>query len=133
MNITGGHNRLIQLVRQIDNLPVDILQLFVARYLSRIDEKTVIGKGLYFQIIIWIRYPKELLFFLSLENCTVNLTGFTSASQDKTLSVFCQNGFWYSRPFIEIFQMTFLKLTYTDFSGRHRFLQAEWHDRFHCF
>ena len=90
MHITGSKHRLVQLLSQFDNLPVQILQIFFRLDVFSVfltDHKCIIADWLNLQIIIKVRNTNNFLFCFSFQNCLEQFSRFTGRSQNQSLPV----------------------------------------------
>ena len=90
MHVTGGGHRLVKLLSQPHNLPVDLLNIIHGRDIRRplrLNHKVVVPQRLYFQIIIEIHKPRNLCIGFFLQKRPVKLPRLTGAPQNQPLPV----------------------------------------------
>ena len=87
MNIAGSNHRFPQFLAQPNHGTIQISQIFLRVDIDLLifKHETVIGNGLYFQIIVERGDTLQLIFSLFLQNCLEQLTGFTGRANDQTL------------------------------------------------
>ncbi len=90
MHVAGGDNRLVKLLSQPHNLPVnlhDILHGVDIRHPLRLDHKAVVAKWLYFQIVIKTHQSGDLRVGLFLQKRPVKLPRLAGAPQNQAFPV----------------------------------------------
>ena len=90
MHVAGSGDRLVELLSQPYNLPVDlhdILHGIYIRHPLRLNHKAVVAKRLYFQIVIKIHKPCDLRVGLFLQKRPVKLPRLAGAPQNQPLPV----------------------------------------------
>ena len=83
MHITGRHHRLVKLLAQFHHTPVDVPDVFHGvnvRQTVRFDHELIVAKRLDLQIIVKIYQPCDLCLCRSLQQGTVQFSGFTGAA-----------------------------------------------------
>ena len=90
MYVTSSHDRFVELLPKMHDLPVQIHDIFhrIDRsYFVTLYHKCIVSKRLDFQIVIKIHDLRDRLIRLSIQKCTVKLSGFAGTSHDQTFPV----------------------------------------------
>ena len=106
VSITGSDYRLIVLFTEGDYASVKISERFVIRNLMLVHQKSIVGKRLYFKIIVKVYYILDLRFGLALKYRREELSRLAGRAYYKSLSVLFKLGLGDSRHLSEIIQIT---------------------------
>ena len=108
MYVAGGYHRLIVLLSQLHDPPVDVLNILDGIDQTDffiVDHEGVVSRGLDLQIIIKIHNPRDIRLALFIQQGAVQLSRLAGASQDQPLPALLQEAFGNSGPFRIIVQM----------------------------
>ena len=108
MHITGSHYRLIKLLSQLNDLLIDLNQVFLrvdGIILLILDHKPVISQRLDLQIIIKIHQSCDLRLRCIPKQCLVKLTGLAGASNEQSIPVCFKYTLGNSWLMVKIFDM----------------------------
>ena len=108
MHITGGHHRLVELLSQRNNPPVDIPDILLGLdipELLRLDHERVVPHRLNLQIIIEIHQSGDLDIRLPVQERPVQLPRLAGAAQDQPFPVLFHEALGYPWHLLKIGQM----------------------------
>ena len=108
MNVTGCNDRLVELLAELDDPPVDLLYVLDginAPDLLRGDHELIVPAGLYLKVIIEIYQSGNLHIALSVQKRTVKLSRLAGAAEDQPLPILHHKALRYPRMTVEIGQM----------------------------
>ena len=91
MNVARCHNRFTEFLAELNNFPVQILQVFLRSHVRdtvTLNHKPVVPDRLYLIVVVEIRQSGDLLGGALLQNCLVKFSRLTGAANEKTFSVF---------------------------------------------
>ena len=102
MHVAGGHDRLVQVLAQLDDRAVEVHDLLDGIHLAVADHELVVAQGLDFQDVVVIGDLEQLVVALAGHDGPVKLARFTGGAEQQALPVLVQQAAGHTGLFEEI-------------------------------